>query len=64
MDPGAIVALGKKAGKVLERFYKGDGKIYVIPRTNGDRYLSPEGKQVLFEMSMDFSKAQIHNSRV
>ena len=59
MEPGTIVALGKKAGRVLERFYEGNAKTFVIPRTNGDRYLSPKGEQVLLQLSMYFRQAGI-----
>jgi len=56
LKPGVIAALGKKAAKILTDHYKGPAKIFVIPRTNGDRYISKEAEEVLLQMSMHFRR--------
>ena len=49
LRPRTWVALGKAAGDILATAEGSEkpGEFYVVPRTNGDRYLSPEAKQVL-----------------
>lgn len=47
LDPRDIIALGKKAGDVLRGFYKGPVRQWVVPRTNGDRYVSEAADKVL-----------------
>jgi hypothetical protein len=46
LAPRAIVAMGKKAGDVLNRRHAGDRPVYCVPRTNGDRYVSDAAKFV------------------
>ena len=46
LAPRAIVAMGKKAGDVMNRWYAGDRPVYCVPRTNGDRYVSDAAKSV------------------
>lgn len=47
LAPGRIIALGKKAGKWLERETFGGVPRFVVPRTIGDSYLSAEAREVL-----------------
>lgn len=47
LEPGRIIALGKKAGGIMDRFYAGPADCFCIPRTIGDSYLSPAGNAVL-----------------
>lgn len=47
LNPGVIIALGLKAGDVLERFYRGPARTFIVPRTNGDTYISPAAEKVL-----------------
>lgn len=47
LDPKLILALGKPAGEILSRFYKGDGDVFKIRRTNGDRYLHDDARATL-----------------
>ena len=47
LQPRAIIALGKKAGSVLDRFYEGDAATYCVPRTIGDSHISEPAKRVL-----------------
>ena len=44
LAPRAIVAMGQKAGNVVERWYVGNRDVYCVPRTNGDRYVSDKAK--------------------
>ena len=53
LAPRAIVAIGKKAGNVMGRWYAGDRPVYCVPRTNGDRYVSAEAKSVLMRMKSE-----------
>lgn len=47
LKPATIIALGKAAGQVVERFNTSPARIYVVPRTNGDTYLCQEAINVL-----------------
>ena len=47
LKPSILVALGKKAGGVAARQFNGPGKLFIVPRTIGDTYLSEEAKVVL-----------------
>ncbi|MFC5520096.1 hypothetical protein [Polaromonas jejuensis] len=47
LRPILLIALGKKAGRVAERFPQPTSKLFVVPRTNGDRYVCDEAKAVL-----------------
>ncbi len=47
LEPSIIVAVGKKAGFVLEHFYNGPATTVCIPRTIGDSYVSDEAHVVL-----------------
>lgn len=46
LAPRAIVAMGKKAGDIMNRRYTGGRPVYCVPRTNGDRYVSDAAKSV------------------
>lgn len=51
LHPGVIVALGKKAGNVLDRFHEEEGPpVFTLPRTIGDRTLSAAAKAVLAQI--------------
>lgn len=47
LDPSLIVALGKKAGSVADRFHRPPPTLFVVPRTIGDSYVSAEAERVL-----------------
>lgn len=47
LQPSQLVALGKKAGSVAARYHQGPPQLFVVPRTIGDTYVSPEAEQVL-----------------
>lgn len=53
LAPGRIIALGKKVGEWLEKEPPGAAARYVIPRTNGDRYLSAEAMEALDALRRD-----------
>lgn len=42
LRPGLIVALGKKAGRVVQRYHEGEAPLFVVPRTIGDARVSAE----------------------
>jgi hypothetical protein len=46
LRPRHLIALGKKAGGVAERF-RPEAKLFIVQRTNGDRYVCDEAKKVL-----------------
>lgn len=47
LAPSIVIALGKKAGNVAEKYWASPGKLFVVPRTIGDSRLSDEAKVVL-----------------
>lgn len=47
LRPGVLVALGKKAGGVAERHSAAGPRLFIVPRTNGDRYVSEAARDVL-----------------
>jgi hypothetical protein len=47
LKPNKVIALGKKAGGVAKRYFRGPGQLYVVPRTIGDTWLCPEAEDVL-----------------
>lgn len=57
LRPGMVIALGKKAGDVLERFPRGHTKTFVVPRTIGDTYLSNDACAVIEQIGMQRSRA-------
>lgn len=44
--PRAIIALGKKAGSVVNAFMDADLPVYCVPRTIGDSYISKQADEV------------------
>jgi hypothetical protein len=50
LNPGLVVALGKKAGSAAEARYSGSAPMYVVPRTIGDTRISPEAHEVLAKL--------------
>src|SRR2546429_2262956 len=42
-----IIALGKKAGSVIDRFGSNDWRVVTVPRTNGDKYVSQQARVIL-----------------
>ena len=46
LAPRAVVAMGKKAGHLVEKLHSGKEPVYCVPRTNGDRYVSDEARLV------------------
>ena len=51
LKPSQIIALGKKAGDVLQKYRTEDWELVTVPRTNGDSYTSPEAQIVLDALS-------------
>ena len=47
LEPGIIVALGQKAGDVLDQQYRGTARTFTVQRSNGDTYLTPKALEVL-----------------
>ena len=47
LKPAQIIALGKAAGQIVERFSTSKASTYVVPRTRGDTYLCHEAINVL-----------------
>lgn len=47
LKPSQIIALGKKAGDVLQKYGTQGWELVTVPRTNGDSYISPEAQIVL-----------------
>ena len=54
--PRAVIAMGKKAGHVVERFHSGREPVYCVPRTNGDRYVSEEADRVHQKMRRELRR--------
>jgi len=50
LEPGVIVALGQKAGDVLDQHYRGTAHRFTVQRSNGDTYLTPKALSVLEEI--------------
>ncbi len=46
LAPSQIIALGKKAGSVIDRFGSID-RVVTVPRTNGDTYVSQQARVIL-----------------
>lgn len=57
LAPAQIVALGMKAGDVVERFYEGPARCWTVPRTIGDTRVSPQAQKVLSEMRAASTKS-------
>ena len=47
LEPGRVIALGKKVGNWVEKEKFSDVPRFVVPRTIGDSYLSDEARRVL-----------------
>lgn len=47
LQPKMLIALGKKAGRIVEQYYRGSAETVCIPRTIGDRYISNGAKSIL-----------------
>lgn len=54
LQPKTIIALGMKAGDVLNRHYHGSAKTYHIERSNGDNSIKPAAQATLKEIHKDF----------
>ena len=50
LEPGIIVALGQKAGDVLDQLYRGGAQTFTVQRSNGDTYVTPKALGVLEEI--------------
>ena len=55
LAPRAIIAMGKKAGGVVKRWYAGALPVYCVPRTNGDSYVSDAAKVVHEQMKSELT---------
>lgn len=53
LSPSIVISLGKKVGCVAERQFRGPGRLYVVPRTIGDSYISDQARAVLAQISQD-----------
>ncbi len=51
LRPQLVVGLGKKVGDWLARYHIDGARSFVVPRTNGDRYIRPEAREVLDEIA-------------
>ena len=47
LKPSIVIALGRKAGRVVEKYIQSSADVYVVPRTIGDSRISEEAKGVL-----------------
>lgn len=54
LQPSIVVALGVAAGKIIHRFNEHDAKVYVVPRTIGDTYVSERAETVLAGIRREF----------
>lgn len=52
LEPGLVVALGKKAGNVAAKLHSPPPGLFVVPRTIGDSYVSPEAHAVLDQLRL------------
>jgi hypothetical protein len=59
LRPGFVIALGKKAGDVLDRFHLNDAPSFVVPRTIGDSYLSDEACAVIERIRMQRQRQMV-----
>lgn len=61
LDPRAIIALGKKAGSVVDALLESKLTTYCVPRTIGDTYLSEGALEIHTKMRTDLGTS---NGRV
>lgn len=54
LQPRALIALGKKADKLVRRWHTGSESYFCVPRTIGDTYVSAEAEQVLARIRSEF----------
>lgn len=54
LRPRALVALGKKADKIVTRWHSGSEGYFCVPRTIGDTYVSAEADEVLSRIRAEF----------
>ena len=47
LNPGTLICLGRKAGKMLDRCHDGRARVWCVPRTIGDSYISTDAEAVL-----------------
>lgn len=52
LDPAMVVALGKKAGNVAMKLHSQPPRLFVVPRTIGDSYVSHEAQAVLDQIRL------------
>ncbi|EDP62605.1 hypothetical protein BAL199_13718 [alpha proteobacterium BAL199] len=58
LAPRFVVALGKKAGGVLTRFYKGPAVPFVVSRTIGDSYVSDAARAEIDRLAKAAARAR------
>ena len=58
LAPCSVVAMGKKAGNLVDRLYYGKEPVYCVPRTNGDRYVSDVARQVHEKMRRELRQRE------
>ena len=56
LAPRAVVAMGKKAGNLVDKLHSGREPVYCVPRTIGDRYVSDEARQVHERMRRELTQ--------
>ncbi|AKI03198.1 uracil DNA glycosylase superfamily protein [Hoeflea sp. IMCC20628] len=54
ISPRAVIALGKKAGSIVDTQLRGRQHVYCVPRTIGDSYISEQARLVLSDIRKDF----------
>lgn len=57
LAPRTIITLGKKAGSVVDALLQTDVKVYCVPRTRGDSYISEQAKEVHEKLRNEFRGA-------
>jgi hypothetical protein len=50
LEPSVIITLGKKAGNSICKLYEGNAKVFIIPRTIGDSYVSDSAEKEISEI--------------
>ena len=50
LRPRAVVALGKKAGSIVEPLLNSSIEYYCVPRTIGDSYVSDQARKIHEQM--------------
>lgn len=60
LQPGRIIALGKKAGDIAAKLHVSPPPLHIVPRTIGDTYISHEAQAVLDQLRNATQVAKSH----